>query len=101
MPFLAICSLSTLVKMHQRPDYVHIDHILETNNTSLEGCLLYNGKNISINITLDQLLIYLDDSIGKLSRRSWLLKTGIVIFVLKNTPFPFHSSINMLISAQT
>ena len=56
--------------MHQRADYVHVDHIPETKNKSLEGSLLYNGNNISINITLDPLLFFLDHGIGKLASKT-------------------------------
>ena len=90
--------------MHQRPDsdYVHVDHIPETKNKSLEGSLLYGGNNVSINVTLDQLLIFLDDRIDK--RYTGFSKQGcnsndIVIFVLRKTPFPYHLRINMLILA--
>ena len=58
--------------MHQRPDsdYVRVDHIPETKNKSLEGSLLYGGNNVSINVTLDQLLIFLE-----ITLISWFLKT--------------------------
>ena len=56
--------------MHQRPDYVRVDHIPETKNKSLEESMLYNGNNTSINITPDPLLFFLDDGIGKLASKN-------------------------------